>query len=455
MKSVLILLLGLTFAFSTKSQNADSIQLRGLFEQALTGYESYNQLKELCIKAPGRLAGSTASDTAIVLVKRMMLGMNFDTVYLQPCYVRKWDRLSPEICYATDLKKGKTKFNVLSLGGSASTPSKGIEKEVVQVSSLDELKKLGYAKVNGKIVFYNAQWNDKNINPFRSYGELAGFRVHGAKESALLGAVAVIFRSINPVTDDFPHTGIVRYVDSIAAIPAVAISTADADQLAEMLLKNPEQKLFLSVQNKISQDVASFNVIGEIRGQKNPNIFLTVGGHLDSWYNTQGANDDAAGVIQSLEVARLFGKCGIKPNYTLRVVAFMDEEMAQRGGKTYATEAVQKGEKHLFAIESDRGAGAPLGFSLDVSESAMQKILGWKKLFEPYFIYQFEKGGSGVDVGPLKETGAMLAGYVPQAQKYFIYHHSEADTWDKVDRREMQMGAAAMASILFLIDKYF
>ncbi|MCK5538244.1 MAG: M20/M25/M40 family metallo-hydrolase, partial [Bacteroidales bacterium] len=201
-------------------------------------------------------------------------------------------------------------------------------------------------------------------------------------------------------------------------------------------------------------DVKSYNVIAEIKGTEKPDEIILVGGHLDSWDNGEGAHDDGTGVVQSIEVLRLFKALGIKPKHTIRAVLFMDEEVMQRGGKAYAREVKEKQEKHIFAIESDGGGALPLGFSIDANKEITQKIKAWQELFLPWGIYNFRNGGSGVDIGPLKEQGIALAGLIVNSQKYFDFHHAPNDVFENVNQREMQLGAAGMAALIYLIDKY-
>jgi Zn-dependent M28 family amino/carboxypeptidase len=201
-------------------------------------------------------------------------------------------------------------------------------------------------------------------------------------------------------------------------------------------------------------DAPSFNVIGEIKGKQFPDEIITVGGHLDSWDLGQGAHDDGVGCVQSIEVLRIFKAMGYSPKRTIRAVMFMNEENGLRGGKEYAAQALLKKEKHIAALESDMGGFAPRGFTMTAPEEAKNKIRTWEPLFKPYGIYDFSHEGGGADIGPLQEQGIAVFGLLPDSQRYFNYHHTREDTFDKVDRRELELGAGAMAALIYLIDQH-
>ncbi|MGB3152766.1 MAG: M20/M25/M40 family metallo-hydrolase, partial [Maribacter sp.] len=294
------------------------------------------------------------------------------------------------------------------------------------------------------------------INTFSAYSGAVDQRGLGAVEAAKYGAIGVIVRSMNLRLDDYPHTGGMGYGDLPKEewIPAAAISTNAADLLSAALKLNPEIKFYFKQNCKQFADVESYNVIGEIKGTDYPNEIIVVGGHLDSWDLGDGSHDDGAGCVQSMEVLRLLNKIGYKPKRTIRVVLFMNEENGLRGGTKYAEVAKEKKENHIFALESDSGGFTPRGFSFDCSDADMKQIKGWQKLFEPYLIHMFVKGGSGADIGPLKNDKIVLAGLRPDSQRYFDYHHAENDTFENVNKRELELGAATMASLVYLFDTY-
>jgi hypothetical protein len=256
--------------------------------------------------------------------------------------------------------------------------------------------------------------------------------------------------------DDFPHTGAMSYGDTPVnqRIPAAAISTNGAEYLSSLLKLQPNLLFYFKQNCKTFDDVQSYNVIGEITGSTKPNEYMVVGGHLDSWDLADGAHDDGAGCVQSMEVLRLFKKVGYRPNHTIRVVLFMNEENGLRGGKKYAEEAKRKNETHRFALESDAGGFTPRGFTFDTDAANFKKVQSWEGLFKPYLIHYFEKGYGGADIGPLKGNINVLAGLRPDSQRYFDYHHAANDTFDAVNKRELELGAATMASLVYLFDKY-
>jgi len=450
-KQILFSMVLLLSVLCIRAQQADSVMIKHMFDNALQSEISYRQLEGLCEVAPGRLAGLPAMDTAMQYMFRIMKTMPFDSVYVQPCMVRQWLPGRDTAWYISN-KKDKIPLTVDVLGGSVPTPESGIKAPVIIFRSIDDMKKADPSSIKGKIVYFNRPMNQTYYNAFRAYGENSSMRVLGADEASKLGAVAVLVRSINTVTDDFPHTGIMRYKTTDTKIPAFAISTKDALELDSALLKFPETNVYLQSSCTELTEIQQGNVIGEIRGTTHPERIITVGGHLDSWYNSAGAHDDGGGCVQSLEVARLFFETGYKPQNTLRVVMFIDEEMDQRGGKKYAEEAKTKNEKHIFAMESDHGMALPTGFSVD--SAALVKIQTWKYLLEPYGFNKIEKGFGGVDISFLKELGVPLCGLVTDSQRYFEYHHSGNDTFDKIVRRELQLGAAGMAALIYLVDKY-
>jgi hypothetical protein len=315
---------------------------------------------------------------------------------------------------------------------------------------------LGEEKIEGKIVFINRALQPELINTFQAYGGCSSERYRGAAEAAKYGAVGTIVRSLSSRQDDYPHTGSMSYGDLPVAqrIPSAAISTNDAVKLSEALKKNSNLEFFLEQSCQQFEDVLSYNVIGEITGSEFPNEIILVGGHLDSWDLGDGTHDDGAGVVQSMDVLRLMKESGITPKRSIRVVLFMNEENGLRGARKYAEVAKEKGENHIFALESDAGGFTPRGFSFTTNEANYSQILDWKPLFKPYLIHYFELGGSGADIGPLRSESNVLAGLRPDSQRYFDHHHASNDTFEHVNKRELELGAATMTSLVYLYDKY-
>ena len=437
-------------------QDDDAVTIDRIYDFALTDGRCYPWLERLCFDVGHRLSGSKQAEKAVVWTKAMLDTLGLDSVWLQPCMVPHWDRGKPEVVGMTwKGQKTPVTLNALALGGSVGTP--GLQAEVIEIKTWEALDQLGERGLRGKIVFYNRPMDPTRIRTFEAYGGCVDQRVVGASRAAKYGAVAVLVRSMSLRLDDFPHTGSVRYDSAFTLIPAAAISTMAAEKLSKALREQQTVQVSMTMSCRTLPDAPSFNVIGEIRGSQFPNSFISVGGHLDSWDVGHGAHDDGAGVVQSMDALRILQKIGYKPRHTLRCVAFMNEENGLRGGKAYADEAVRKNEKHVFAIESDAGGFTPRNFSFESENPAFEKVYEKLKtlepLFEPYGL-KFSKGGSGADISPLRPSKALLSGYSPDSQRYFDYHHTADDTFDKVNKRELELGAASMAALIYLIDKY-
>ncbi len=438
------------------SQNQDQKQIDAIFKKALTEGNSYQWLSYLSNRIGGRLSGSVQAEQAVQYTKAQMDSLGLDKVWLQPVMVPKWVRGTPEFAYIESKPGITNNVPITALGGSVATPVGGIKANVIEVKSLEELAALGRDSIAGKIVFYNRPMDPVLINTFNAYSGCVDQRYRGAMEAAKYGAVAVIVRSMNLRLDDYPHTGSMTYGDLPLGnrIPAAAISTNGAELLSTTLQLNPDIKFFIKQNCKQLNDVQSYNVIGEIRGVEFPDEIIVVGGHLDSWDLGDGAHDDGAGCVQSMEVLRLLKNTAYRPKRTIRVVLFMSEEIGLSGAKKYAEIAKRKGEKHIFALESDAGAFTPRGFSFDCDDANLERIKSWKPLFEPYLVHRFVKGSSGADIGLLKDSDIVLAGLRPDSQRYFDHHHAENDTFEHINKRELELGAATMASLIYLIDKY-
>ena len=435
---------------------ADEQMLRKIYDMALTDGKAYDWLDHLSNEIGGRLSGSLEAEKAVQYTKEVMQEIGLDSVWLQPVMVPKWTRGVPEYSYIETAPGISSVVNVCALGGSVSTPDGGLKAEVIEVKGIEELEVLGKEAIKGKIVFYNRPMQANLIHTFEAYGGCVDQRYSGAKEAAKYGAVGVVVRSMNLRQDDLPHTGAMSYDDLPVSkrIPACAISTNDANYLSTALKLKPDLLFYFNQTCRVFPDVQSYNVIGEIRGSEFPNNYMAVGGHLDSWDLGDGSHDDGAGCVQSIEVLRLLKKINYKPRHSIRVVMFMNEENGLRGGRKYAEEAQIKKENHVFALESDSGGFTPRGFSIDTDADNMDQIQSWVPLFKPYLIHYFEPGGSGADIGPLKKEGMVLAGLRPDSQRYFDHHHASNDTFDAVNKRELELGAATMTSLIYLMDKY-
>ncbi|WP_034890126.1 M20/M25/M40 family metallo-hydrolase [Gillisia sp. Hel_I_29] len=437
-------------------QSEDSLTIRKIYDYNLLQGHSYKWLNYLSNDIGSRLSGSLNAQKAVEYTKKQLDSLGLDKVWLQPVMVPKWVRGGKEYSYAQTAPGVTRDLNITALGGSVATPEGGTKAKVIEVQGLEDLERYGEAGIKGKIVFYNRPMRADNINTFDAYSGAVDQRYAGAMEAAKYGAVGVIIRSLNLRLDDFPHTGSMTYGDLPAAqrIPAAALSTNDSEYLSSLLKVDENAEVYFKLNSSSLADVQSYNVIGEITGTEFPKEYIVVGGHLDSWDLGDGSHDDGAGVVQSMDVLRTFKELKIKPKRTIRVVLFMNEENGLRGGTKYAEIAKQKNEDHIFALESDEGGFTPRGFSIEANKAQFEKIKSWSNLFEPYLIQHFIMGGSGADIGPLKNDKIVLAGLSPDSQRYFDHHHSANETFDQVNKRELEMGAATMASMIYLVDKY-
>ncbi len=450
------LLAVLLIGYQAYAQNDDAQQIKEIYDTALTDGQAYDWLNYLSNQIGGRLSGSVQAQRAVEYTKEQLDSLGLDKVWLQPVMVPKWVRGTPEFAYIETAPGLTTNVPICALGGSVATPLGGTKAKVVEVKGLDELKALGEANIKGKIVFYNRPMDPTLISTFDAYSGCVDQRYSGAEEAAKYGAVGVIVRSMNLRLDDFPHTGSMSYGDTALdkRIPAAAISTQGAEMLSTTLTLNPDTQFYFKQRCEQMGEVESFNVIGEIKGSTHPEEIMVVGGHLDSWDLGDGSHDDGAGCVQSMEVLRLLKRTGYRPKRTIRVVLYMNEENGLRGGTEYAENAKKNNENHVFALESDSGGFTPRGFSFDCSDAHLHQVQSWSPLFEPYLLHLFEKGYSGADIAPLKKEGMVLAGLSPDSQRYFVHHHAANDTFEHVNRRELELGAASMASLMYLFDKY-
>jgi len=444
----------LLFSIVSFAQNTDEIKFKEIYKTALTNSKCYSWLDDLSNKVGARLSGSIGAQKGVEYTKAQLETLGLDRVYLQEVMVPKWVRGDKEVAYILD-NNSKISIPVCALGGSVATPKNGITAAVIEVHSIKEIAELGEDKIKGKIVFFNRPMQADNIETFTSYGGCVDQRFGGAKEASKFGAVATIVRSMNMRLDDFPHTGAQSYGDlpKDKYIPAAAISTNAAELLSKSLKANPNLKFYLKQSCEQFADVLSYNVIGEIKGSEHPDRIMVVGGHLDSWDLADGSQDDGAGVVQSMEVLNIFKNIGYKPKNTIRAVLFMNEENGGRGGKKYEELSKANNENHIFALESDSGGFTPRGFSFDTDQANLAKIQTWKGLFEPYLIHSFTKGHSGADIEPITSAKIIKAGLHPDSQRYFDYHHAANDKFDGVNKRELELGAATMAALMYLIDQ--
>ena len=446
------------FSCSIYSQdlNNHSQFIKKIYNEALSSGESYERLDYLSNQIGGRLSGSINYERSVKWGKEELDLIGLDSVWLQPVMTPKWVRGAPEYAHIESSPGNTISVPIAALGGSISTPSIGISSNVIEVKSFDELNNIGKDSINGKIIFFNRKMDPTLINTFQSYGGSVNQRTQGAAIASKLGAIGVIVRSMTTTLDDYPHTGSMYY-DGLTLnerIPAAAISTNGAELLSSMLSLNPNIKFFFRQNSKNFPDVLSYNVIGQIDGSERSDEIIVVGGHLDSWDLGDGSHDDGAGIVQSMEVLRILKNLNYNPKRTIRVVLFANEENGLRGGNKYAELAKKNNESHFFALESDAGGFTPRGFSFDTSESEFNSLKEFEKLFNQYGIDNFIIGGSGADIGPLKDGKVILAGLRPDPQRYFDYHHAASDTFDKINKRELELGAAAMTALVYLLDNY-
>lgn len=450
MKNLVLVVIAFLVTLKGYSQSEDSIMIKKISDEILTNGKAYEQLRHLTKRIGGRLAGSPQMKMAENWGEKAMKESGADKVIMQECKVPHWVRGGQDKAKVI----GGKNLDVVALGNSIGSGKNGVKAEVLLVNSFGDLEKKK-DQVKDKIVFYNYKFNPTFVQTFRSYGDASQYRGSGPSRAAKYGAKAVIVRSMSHSTDNNPHTGATRYVDSFAKIPAVAIGLRDADWLSGEL-----QKRNLSVEIKTNghflDSATGHNVIGELTGSEFPNEIITVGGHLDSWDNGEGAHDDGAGCVQTIEILRVFKVIGYKPKRTIRFVLFANEENGLRGGNKYAEEAKAKNEKHIFALESDAGGFTPRAFGFTMSDEQFQKVLQWKPLIAPYGCSEFNRGGGGADIGPLRRAfpTTALASLSPDSQRYFDIHHARNDVFENVNKRELELGAVNMAALIYLIDKY-
>lgn len=429
----------------------DSIQFKNISDEILVNGTAYESLRDLTQSIGHRLSGSNAYEKATDWAVRKLKEAGADKVWKEAVMVPVWERGKESLSIKESNGKWKN-LNMLSLGNSEGTKGKDLEGEIIFVRNKEDFDQLSDEKVKGKIIFFNYAFNQKHISTGQAYGEAGKYRRSAASWAGKRGAKAVIIRSLSSALDDVPHTGMMRYdEDDTAKIPAVAIGPKSADEL-EKTLKKEQVFAKLNSNATMKGEKLSHTVIGEITGKKDQSV-IVVGGHLDSWDVGEGAQDDGAGIVQSFEVLRTFKKLGLENNHTIRVVCFANEENGVRGGNKYAENIKKNKEKHLFAIESDGGGFTPRGFGLVMNPEKREQLQSWRNLFLPYGVHNFEVQYAGTDIEPMEPLGVPLAELMTDSQRYFDIHHSAEDTFDKVNRRELLLGAAVMGQLIYMIDQ--
>ena len=440
------------------AQQEDSVFISKIADEILVSGKIYDNLRVLCKTVGGRLSGSPQKYKAEEWGMTTLKAAGADKVWLQECKVPHWVRGGKDEAWYTykdaSGKVVKQTLDVLALGNSMGTGKNGVKAAVVYCNNFDDLERQKDI-VKGKIVFFNNPFNEKYLMPFRAYGESGAYRRSGPARAARYGALAVVIRSLSgSAADNYPHTGLTQYDSNYAKIPCAAMGLRDADKLAGFLKEGKSIELYYHSNAKMLPDTIGHNVIGELTGTS-PNDIITVGGHLDSWDPAEGAQDDGAGCVHSIEVLRALKILGYKPKHTIRIVLFADEENGGNGGEAYAITGKTKSENHVFAFESDAGGFTPRGMGFSMSAEQLAKVQAWLPLFIPYGVYQFTMGGGGSDLEPLHALlKTPVAGLFPDNNRYFDMHHARNDVFENVHKRELELGAINMTALIYLIDKY-
>ena len=453
MKQAFFVLLLLSYLPAYAQQSNDSVILRRMSDDIMWNGTCYENLRVLCKTIGHRLSGSPQAAKAVEWGQKVMRQAGADVVWLQAVDVPHWVRGKENLKFQFGTNKQMIEVRVLSIGNTIGTGGKLLSAPVVMVASIEEFKKLADKDIRDKIIFFNYRFRQDLINTFDGYGDAGKYRWMAPNMAAARGAAGAIIRSVSTGADDAPHTGSMRYADTVKPIPAVAIGNHSAD-LLEKGLKQGTAIAHLTSECRMIDTVRSYNVIGEIKGTDHPDEIVLVGGHLDSWDVGEGAHDDGAGCVQSIEVIRAIKASGIRPKRTIRAVLFMNEENGLRGGYAYADSAKARKENHILAIESDAGGFSPRGIGLDMNRDKQEQIRMYRDLFYPYGVYDFEQEHGGADISVLHRQGTPAAGLIPDPQRYFDYHHTANDMFEAVNHRELKLGAFTLTALVYLVSEH-
>ena len=397
---------------------------------------AWNRIAELTDRFGHRLSGSKALEDAIEWTAATMEKDGLVNVKREKVMVPHWVRGAESLELVAPRRQ---LLPMLGLGGSIATPAAGITAEVMVVASFDELTQRA-AEAKGKIVLYDAEWRD--------YGYNGAFRRLGAIAAAKVGAVASLARAAGPYSMRTPHTGSMSYDSTVKKIPHASVTSEDAMMMRRMINRGDKVRVTLKMSAQTLPDAQSHNVMGELRGREKPDEIVVMGGHIDSWDVGQGAMDDAGGVVVAWEAIRLLKKLGLTPRRTIRAVGWTNEENGMRGGNAYRD--AHQNETHQLAIESDGGVFSPLGFGFTGSPAARAIVTAIGSLLNPINAGKIEASGGGADIGPIMATGVPGMGLNVDGTRYFWFHHTDADTPDKLDRAEVQRCVAVMAVMAYI-----
>ena len=442
--------------FLTQAQvNQDSIIIKKMSDEIMTNGKAYELLRQLTKQIGGRLAGSPQQQNAAIWGKRNMESFAADKVYMQPCKTPNWQRGGKDFVSVVRVngKAMNRPLAALALGNSLGSNGL-VEAELLAVADFDELEKRK-DEVKGKIVYYHSMFDPTIVQTFGAYGKAGIYRGTGASRAAKYGAIGVMLHSLSSAPDNAPHTGGMKYDEDYPKIPAVALGPNDAKELYANAKKGII-RVQMQTYGYFLPDADENNVVAEIKGSTFPNEIITIGGHLDSWDVNEGAHDDGAGIVQTMEILRTMKALNYQPKRTIRFVLFANEENGLRGGNKYAELAKQNNEQHVFALESDAGGFTPRAIGISAtSPEQFKKMEQWASLLKPYGT-EIRAGGGGADIGPLKNVNPsiVLAGLVPDSQRYFDLHHAKTDVFENVNKRELLLGAVNMAAIIYLVDQY-
>ena len=433
----------------------DAFFIKSLHSEALASQHSFDILAELIEYCGGhRLSGTENYDLAVEYFNQKLKTVGFESISNQPCEVEQWVRGDDDSVDYLDDAGQKQELTAVALGNSGHSDGRIFEGEVVSFSHIDSLE-VYQGDLTGKIAFFTRPFDQSLLNTFRAYSGAVSQRVYGPNAAAKRGAIATLVRSMASNLDDHPHTGVTIFEEGVKPIPAMALSTIDAETLEHEMESRTVKVRVKSSSRRVGKTMDD-NVVAEIKGTEFPDEIILAGGHLDSWDIGKGAHDDGAGCAHAVEAFRLLLDAGYKPRRTWRCVLFANEENGLAGGTEYARISNENNEFHLAAIESDAGGFTPQAFSFVASDGLsdyMKEVQKFWPLLEPYHLSQ-QFFGSGADIGPLKSQGGLLIGLRPDPQRYFDYHHSTNDNLEHVNPRELSLGAAAIASLIYLIDKY-